>query len=118
MFDTADLISSLSTYSEGRRHLLRETHSGAKGPLTSTLFLRIQSAASFYSSNRTLMNEPPAVDVDIILDPFLLNVLPRSLAPVGAYLVVVSIGAWFCSGYLYRWLYSVASEPLSKPHAD
>ena len=77
---------------------------------------------------------PPPVDVDIstlnsplydfqkltcvILDPFILNVFPQSLGPVAAYITIVAIGAWFLSGYIYRWLLSVAAEPPSKPHAD
>jgi hypothetical protein len=64
------------------------------------------------------MKEPPAVAADIILDPFILNILPRSLAPVAAYISVVSIGAWFLSGYLYRWLLSIAAEGLPKAHPD
>jgi hypothetical protein len=31
----------------------------------SVLFLRIQAAASYYSTNRTLMEHPEPVDVDI-----------------------------------------------------
>jgi hypothetical protein len=53
-----------------------------------------------------------------VLDPFLLNVLPRSLAPVGIYITGVAILAWFVSGYIYRWLLSVVEESPAKAHAD
>jgi hypothetical protein len=33
--------------------------------LQSVLFLRVQAAASYYSANRTLMEHPEPVDVDI-----------------------------------------------------
>lgn len=102
--------------------------------MESLLYLRVQAAASYYSTNRTLMGFPPPVDVDIstsnienerpykltwtVLDPFLLNIFPRSLGPVAIYITAVAIGAWFLSGYIYRWLLSVVSEAPSKPHTD
>ncbi|KAF2261617.1 hypothetical protein CC78DRAFT_469893 [Lojkania enalia] len=118
VFDTPELISSLAAYSKQRQGVtLGESLKGDPHPTTqSVLFLRIQAAASFYSANRTLMEYPPAVDVDIILDPFLFNVLPRSLAPTAAYISAVTVFAWFLSGHVYRWLLFVASEPTPKPH--
>lgn len=53
-----------------------------------------------------------------VLDPFLLNVLPQSLGPFAIYFTAVAIAAWFLSGYIYRWLLSIAAEPASKPHTD
>ncbi|KAK4198485.1 hypothetical protein QBC40DRAFT_204809 [Triangularia verruculosa] len=64
----------------------------------SYLFLRIHAAADFYTTNQTLMSHPPPVIADIILDPFLLNVLPRSLAPTVGYIIAVAIGSWFLAG--------------------
>ncbi|KAF9701409.1 hypothetical protein EKO04_000099 [Ascochyta lentis] len=121
VFDTPDLISSLASYSEQLAELelkssldTQRTLAGAQ----SILFLRVQAAASYYSTNRSLMEHPPPVDVDIILDPFLLNVLPRSLVPIAIYITAVAVAAWFVSGYAYRWLLSAAEEPRKKPHAD
>jgi hypothetical protein len=82
------------------------------------LFLRVQAAASYYTANRTLMDHPEPVDVDIILDPFLLNILPQSLGPVALYISAVAVGAWFLSGYIYHWLLSVAAEAPTNPHTD
>ena len=89
-------------------------HSAAQ----SVLFLRIQAAASYYTTNRALMERPEPVDVDIILDPFLLNILPQSLVPVAIYITAVAVGAWFLSGYIYRWLVTAAADPSSKAHHD
>jgi hypothetical protein len=54
----------------------------------------------------------------VVLDPFLLNVLPRSLAPVGIYITGVAVAAWFVSGYIYRWLLSVVEDSPTKAHED
>ncbi|KAJ4402412.1 hypothetical protein N0V91_007277 [Didymella pomorum] len=103
----------LSDLEEGRRYEVRICW-----PATSLLFLRVQAAASYYSTDRTLMDYPPPVDVDIILDPFLLNVLPRSLAPVGLYITGIAVASWFVSDYIYRWLLSVVEDPSAKAHSD
>lgn len=139
VFDTPELVSSLAEYSEQQQQLDHKEpkHRELVQSTTSQyiLLLRIQAAASYYSTNRTLMEHPEPVDVDIsmssspylapyrqltrpVLDPFLLNILPQSLAPFAAYFTVVAIGAWFLSGYIYRWIASVATKPLPKPHTD
>ncbi|KAF1917876.1 hypothetical protein BDU57DRAFT_594133 [Ampelomyces quisqualis] len=126
VFDTPGLVKSLTQYSEHHQqfHLSESEHYEPAQSATaqSVLLLRIQAAASYYSTNRTLMEHPEPVDVDItnapVLDPFLLNILPQSLAPFAAYFTVVAIGAWFLSGYIFHWIDSVASEPLLKPHSD
>ena len=80
------------------------------------------------------MEYPPAVHVDIsmsyllyhastsltsvVLDPYILNIIPRSLAPTVTYITFVAIGAWFLSGYIYRRLLSEAANPTNKPHTD
>ncbi|KAH7073804.1 hypothetical protein BKA63DRAFT_534183 [Paraphoma chrysanthemicola] len=122
VFDTPELISSLAKYSEQIQETDVEflgAHDTASAPAAqSILFLRIQAAASYYSANRTLMEHPELVDVDIILDPFLLNILPQSLGPFAIYFTIVAVGGWFLSGYIYRWLLSIVADPPSKPHTD
>jgi hypothetical protein len=121
VLDTPSLIASATKYSDQRQalDLGKPGHPTKDDPLPeSILFLRIQAAASYYSSNRTLMEHPLPVDVDIILDPFLLNILPRSLGPTAIYITIVSIGAWVLSAYIYRWLASIAEEQTQKDHAD
>jgi len=88
------------------------------GPTTaaqeSTLFLHIQSAANFYTLNETLLNNPPAVEVDIVLDPYVFNVFPRSLLPIGIYLGFVAIASLFLSGAIARWLHNIGEKPAEK----
>lgn len=136
VFDTPELITSLAQYSEQPQDSdeRKEGFHHSTEP-QSVLFLRVQAAASYYSTNRTLMEYPEAVDVDIsrprhailngtrlltypVLDPFLLNILPRSLVPVAIYITAVAVGAWFLSEHIYRWLLSTIAEPLPKPHTD
>ncbi|KAF2243215.1 hypothetical protein BU26DRAFT_534209 [Trematosphaeria pertusa] len=122
VLDTPNLLSSLAEYSEFRQALELEPPESSEDEVTPEsqyiLFLRIQAAASYYSTNRTLMDYPPLVDADIILDPYTLNVLPRSLVPTAIYISIASVAAWFLSGYIYRWLLSVALERPSKDHAE
>ncbi|CAG5153960.1 uncharacterized protein ALTATR162_LOCUS3403 [Alternaria atra] len=122
VFNTPELISSLAQYNSALRSEPVDDEIITKGAQPaapeSMLFLRLQAAASYYSTNRTLMDYPPPVDADIILDSFILNVFPQSLGPVAIYITAVAVGAWFLSGYIYRWLLSVAAEPPSKPHTD
>ncbi|OJJ47944.1 hypothetical protein ASPZODRAFT_15387 [Penicilliopsis zonata CBS 506.65] len=64
--------------------------------------LRVQNQADYFSLNDTLMQNVPPVGVDLILDPFLMNVLPRSLLPTLLYLVVISGLAVWISGFIGR----------------
>jgi hypothetical protein len=80
----------------------------------SLLFLRVRAAADFYSTNRTLMLHPTTVAVDIILDPYLFNILPRSLAPNIFLVIVVAICAWPLSGMTWRLLRDIAGAQRSK----
>lgn len=68
VFDTPELISSLASYSEQLQDPKAANNANqlkTTGGAQSVLFLRIQAAASYYSTNRTLMDYPPPVDVDI-----------------------------------------------------
>ncbi|KAF2128852.1 hypothetical protein P153DRAFT_265987, partial [Dothidotthia symphoricarpi CBS 119687] len=122
VFDTPELLVSLAQYSEQRQHLSLDDQQLEKDSVPeitqSVLLLRVQAAASYYTTNRTLMDHPLPVDADIILDPFMLNILPRSLGPVAAYITAVAIGSWFISGYIYRWLLLTINAPPQKPHTD
>ncbi|KAF2811613.1 uncharacterized protein BDZ99DRAFT_278028 [Mytilinidion resinicola] len=118
VFETPLLISSLADYSEQRQHpgLQAPRHAEPEATSQSVLLLQVHSAADYFTSNRTLMEHPPAVDVDIILDPFLLNILPQSLGPTALYITVLTAGSFFLSGAIYNWLYRIAEIP--KPHTD
>ncbi|EGZ70591.1 hypothetical protein NEUTE2DRAFT_130590 [Neurospora tetrasperma FGSC 2509] len=56
-----------------------------------------QHSADYFTSNASLMLHPPPVDVDIILDPFLFNVLPRSLVPTIGWIIIVAVAGWVVS---------------------
>jgi hypothetical protein len=43
------------------------------------------------------MEQVPPVFVDIILDPYIFNVFPRSLIPTASYIVIIAVGGWFLS---------------------
>lgn len=63
------------------------------------LFLRVRAAADYFSPDTALMRDVPPVAVDIILDPFLWNVFPRSLVPTAVWVAVVAgvagvVGRW------------------------
>lgn len=47
------------------------------------------------------MRTVPPVHADIILDPYLFNVLPESLIQTAGYLVVVAVVGWYISSYVW-----------------
>lgn len=68
VFDSPALVSSLATYSDQSHGLVAASEAPslkATSGVQSILLLRIQAAASYYSTNQTLMDYPPPVDVDI-----------------------------------------------------
>ncbi|KAL4890538.1 hypothetical protein BDV59DRAFT_204250 [Aspergillus ambiguus] len=95
--DDPSLLSAISVYASTR--LDTKSYPIPRKPYApvdpapspdSALFLRVRAAADFFSLNSTLMESPPPVVADIILDPFLANVFPRSLVPTAAYGAVVA----------------------------
>lgn len=146
VFSTPDLISSLASYAEQRRSAVlnqKEKIPGLISPFddlstaykdfrSTTLFLRISAAADYFTTNLTLMQNVPPVQVDIsenppghldsiladsnrpVLDPFLLNVFPRSLLPTAGYLALIAIGAWYLSNIIWQCLnrFSQLTETL------
>ncbi|TKA74872.1 hypothetical protein B0A55_05040 [Friedmanniomyces simplex] len=113
-FDTPKLIQSLAAFSEAQPAIDLPQDIGSGSSEESLLFLRVQAAADFFTTNKTLMSSPPAVDVDIILDPYLANAFPRSLLPTAIYIVALAIGAWILSGVIWKRLFTATA----KPHND
>lgn len=73
--------------------------------------VRIIAAADFVAADRSAMkpDSVPPVIVDVILDPYLLNVLPRSLVPVVvAILAVAAASAWLARRVILPGLQAVA----------
>ncbi|KAI9781663.1 MAG: hypothetical protein M1835_004259 [Candelina submexicana] len=65
--------------------------------------------------NQTLMKNVPPVDVDIILDPYLLNIFPKSLVPTAGYIAILAIVSWFVSGWIWERLRKIA---IAEPEPD
>ncbi|KAL6690440.1 hypothetical protein J3F84DRAFT_389347 [Trichoderma pleuroticola] len=79
----------------------------------SVLLLRVLAAADYFSHHASLMKDPPPVLVDLILDPYLYNVLPQSLVPTVCYLVVVGVVSWFVAKWAASSLTAIASSAKS-----
>ena len=56
------------------------------------------------------MQNPPPVLVDLILDPYTYNLIPRSLLPTIGYLTLVGIITWFVARWIATSLRSIASS--------
>lgn len=122
VWETPELMVSLANYAfarlpepdlEGRNSDTKsQSPEHASGERTaSVLLLHIQAAADYYSHREDLMNSPPPVLTDLILDPYLFNVLPRSLVPTVGYIIVVAIVTWFVARWVAAALQAVADEP-------
>ncbi|RHZ65638.1 uncharacterized protein CDV56_101143 [Aspergillus thermomutatus] len=107
------LLSAISLYSSARlaastsntliRNAKRQPPLSSMDPAPTSdavLFLRIRAAADYFSLDKALMENVPPVLADVILDPFLWNVFPRSLLPTAGYVCVVGTVAVL----LARWV--------------
>ncbi|KAK5172548.1 uncharacterized protein LTR77_002668 [Saxophila tyrrhenica] len=115
ILDDEQLFQKLSDYSQSRTDKAAKT---ANDQRPSVLFLRITAAADFFTTNATLMQHPPPVDVDIILDPFIGNIFPKSLVPTVIYIIALAIGSWLISGYAWQFLTGTSNAQPKKPHTD
>ncbi|KAL7936027.1 hypothetical protein V8C35DRAFT_278259 [Trichoderma chlorosporum] len=86
-----------------------QTVSSPNNDTNSALLLRVLAAADYFSHHPSLMKDPPPVLVDLILDPYLYNVLPQSLLPTVCYLVVVGVVSWFAAQRVAGSLTAIAS---------
>ncbi|GKZ22261.1 hypothetical protein AbraIFM66951_007448 [Aspergillus brasiliensis] len=135
------LLSSITNYSSSRlastpdselnldfdsspsSNINPETPLDSNEPITdSVLFLRIRAAADYFTTDKELMTHVPPVAVDVILDPFLGNVFPRSLVPTACYGVIVAgvailVGKWVV-GELGRVVDDMAEEREKEEEGD
>lgn len=73
--------------------------------------MRIDAAADYFTTDRELMQHPEPVLADVILDPFLLNVLPRTLLPTVGYVVFVAAASWvLATRFLMPWVRGLMVE--------
>lgn len=113
VFGSSDLVLSLAQFASSQRagqDIVEEKRTIMHDNISSMLFLRIQAAADYYTMNQTLMQEVPPVYVDIILDPFILNVVPKSLIPTAVYIVILAIGSWLLSQSINQWIRLIAMD--------
>ncbi|RPA84185.1 hypothetical protein BJ508DRAFT_42203 [Ascobolus immersus RN42] len=93
-----------------QQNLISETdHHSNVDPTTADLVLELSAVASYFSTNKTRMASADPVHVQLILDPFLFNILPQSLLPTVIYLVIVGLVAILLSGVIYNKLESIAN---------
>jgi hypothetical protein len=121
-FDDPELLTSLSQYSYARHAQLTAENKNviqermaiiSEDQQTTFLFLQIHAAADYFSLNKTLMDIIPPVAVDIILDPYILNVFPKSLLPTAGYIIVIATGSWFLSAWISKTLKAQVNEPVT-----
>lgn len=123
-------MTSLATYSQTRQSQTEsfeylipsisrnfKTSEYGSDHLQSVLLLQILATADYYTTNRTLMDHVPPVFVDIILDPYILNIFPRSLVSTGVHLSIVAISSWFLAKYIAKWLQMIAGMGDQKKNA-
>lgn len=123
VWETPELIQSLSEYAYSRIALLgdsqEEPQVEERSPdddverHASVLLVRIIAAADYFTDNAALMRDPPPVLVDLILDPFVYNVIPRSLIPTVGYILAISIITWFVARWSATKLRRMAVPPES-----
>ncbi|KAK8910844.1 hypothetical protein QC760_001773 [Botrytis cinerea] len=130
VFGTSELITSLAQYSETHQPLFNDLSDSTsqnqdsdarhkhKDATSSTLFLQIYAAADYYTMNQTLMENVPPVLIDIILDPYIFNLLPQSLVPTIAYIILLAIGSWYISRYVMAWICKIGTEELNHEKKD
>ncbi|KAI9774916.1 MAG: hypothetical protein M1840_000132 [Geoglossum simile] len=128
VFETPTLITSLASYSGSLQN--PPLVAGAAEPAlhgapesilvphvadpSSILFLQLFAAADYFTSNASLMQNVPLLDVDIILDPYLLNAIPRSLVPTATYIAFLAAGSWLFSGIAWSFLSAFSQTQVVK----
>lgn len=121
VFQTPDLLVSLAEFSQSRQPTegvdgqpsrRRSAESGERQ--ASLLLLRILAAADYFTDKKALMQIPPPVLADIHLDPYLLNVFPRSLVPTAGFIVVVAALSFVLARYAGKQLQHVALDDDNK----
>ncbi|KAL2852475.1 hypothetical protein BJY01DRAFT_91262 [Aspergillus pseudoustus] len=110
ILEDRSLLSSVSIYSSARlsaahqsqKTVSRNRRSTSQDAATSdsVLFLQIVATADYFSLDQALMKDVPPILADIILDPFLGNVFPKSLVPTACWVGVVAVMAVFVA----RWV--------------
>ncbi|KAF8252171.1 hypothetical protein K440DRAFT_633388 [Wilcoxina mikolae CBS 423.85] len=75
----------------------------------SVLYLRVFAKTAYVSSSTSRMQNPEPVDVDIILDPYIFNLIPESLLKIIGVIVIVAVSSWWLGGWIHNVLLGFAS---------
>ncbi|KAL9059234.1 MAG: hypothetical protein Q9162_001271 [Coniocarpon cinnabarinum] len=125
VFNTPELITDLAAFSEARNNDDSSTEALESPSIEgekSLLFYRIQAVADFFTLDQEYMQNPPPVLVDLsgsykdrreaeadylankfaVLDPYLLNICPKSLLPTAIYIGCIAVVSYFVSGWAWR----------------
>ncbi|KAL4907465.1 hypothetical protein BDW74DRAFT_124733 [Aspergillus multicolor] len=105
LLEDRSLLDTISSYSAAAI----PSRQGGNSDAYSALLLRISAAADYFSLDTELMENVPPVLADIILDPFLGNVFPKSLVPTAAWIGVVSCFAVIIARWIAREFASVVN---------
>ncbi|RSL90178.1 hypothetical protein CEP51_000847 [Fusarium floridanum] len=109
VWDTPELMQSLADYAYSRQPSTDSQEDREEGERSaSVLLLQIKASADYFTDDTALMRDPPPVLVDLILDPYLYNLIPRSLVPTIGFLVLVGLVAWFVARSVASKLQSIA----------
>lgn len=109
VWDTPELVQSLADYAYSRQSSTDSQEDREEGERSaSVLLLQIKASADYFTDDAALMRDPPPVLVDLILDPYLYNLIPRSLVPTIGFLVLVGLVAWFVARSVASKLQSIA----------
>ncbi|RMZ79713.1 hypothetical protein DV738_g3145, partial [Chaetothyriales sp. CBS 135597] len=76
--------------------------SSANAVPTTFLFLQVFAKADYYALDSTMMAIVPPVQVDLILDPYLLNVLPTTLLSTVGFILAIAVVGWLSSGWIIK----------------
>ncbi|KAH7273790.1 hypothetical protein B0J15DRAFT_567158 [Fusarium solani] len=109
VWDTPELMQSLADYAYSRQSSTDSQGAREEGERSaSVLLLQIKASADYFTDDAALMRDPPPVLVDLILDPYLYNLIPRSLVPTIGFLILVGLVAWFVARSVASKLQSIA----------
>jgi hypothetical protein len=120
VFDIHQLLTNPDLFAAASKsavELSDEWDPSAQDTVATAVVLRIRAAADFFTTDKTRMQFPPPVDVDIILDPYHANLFPGSLLPTAGYIICLAIGSWVISGTIWSRLQSISNDS-NKEHTE
>ncbi|KAI1973216.1 hypothetical protein LOZ53_001074 [Ophidiomyces ophidiicola] len=106
-------ICWIATVTVERRHVGAQSASQVASD-KSSLLLAVDVSADYFTLNQALMDHVPPVVADIILDPYVFNVFPKSLIPTGIYILLTSAIAWYLSCFVHSRVMGIIDDGTTK----